>query len=553
MDDKYSFKKTFSNTRFLACVSTIFILGFLIALTIIHRSSFSDNTEIIPYDDMWSYETGSLVDFNNMKTDDHFVIHKRTNEDEINNNSLCFYTKNIHFTVYLDGEPIYDFHPDNAKVFGKGYGIYPHSVSIPVIYRDGDIKIAIDNLYEGKAGYIIDMHLDTTNDFMIAQLQKSTPDFLVCLVIFIFGFVLFAISLFGKYFGDARFEIISIGCLAMVASLWIATGTNVYMILTNSPVVLHFVEYIALDLMAYPAVVFASFVTGNKNSKLSIVIGYLTLIKVGTSVVLTSLGLMDYHQLLSCSQILLGITAIIFIYLIVKGIIRKTIKSFITKILIVIFGLTTVFGVIDIIRYIIYRNDFITFSFFKYALFLFIFMSGLYEYIAITEMSKRGKYAEIMEELAYQDDLTGLLNRKAFNKKANIISDGETIYTLIMMDLNYLKRVNDELGHVKGDEYIKYIAKSIAESFANDEGCFRLGGDEFFVITAYRSDEEAFYDSMKNLNSMINTYNKENDPSIKMSIAYGYSEFNPKTDSFDEQFKKADQKMYEMKAKMKGR
>ena len=180
-------------------------------------------------------------------------------------------------------------------------------------------------------------------------------------------------------------------------------------------------------------------------------------------------------------------------------------------------------------------------------------MSGLYEFIAITEMSKRGKYAEIMEELAYQDDLTGLLNRKAFNKKVNIIKDGETIYTLVMMDLNYLKKVNDELGHVKGDEYIKYIAQSIAESFADDEGCFRLGGDEFFVMTTYRSDDEAFYESMKSLNNKINEYNKENDPAVKMSIAYGYTEYNPKKDSFDEKIKKADQNMYEMKAKMKGK
>ena len=166
-------------------------------------------------------------------------------------------------------------------------------------------------------------------------------------------------------------------------------------------------------------------------------------------------------------------------------------------------------------------------------------------------MSRRGQYAEIMEELAYRDGLTGLLNRMGFNNALKIAEKGKHTYTFIMLDMNYLKKVNDELGHITGDLYIKRIASCITEVFVNGESCFRIGGDEFFVLTDYEMSDPRFKQCMDLLLEKLDHFNEENNFSIPLSVAYGATEYKPNRDTIEAKVKLADEKMYKMKAEMK--
>lgn len=148
-------------------------------------------------------------------------------------NPFVFYSKNVYFTVSLDGEVIYDFHPDAPKLFGKAYGVFPHAISLPVLNKDGNLYIEIDNIYPGSPGYIRDILLDNSDHFILSKLQESTYEFIFCLIVFVFGIVLVIIGIVGRYFGDKRFEIISMGIFGMVSALWIASETQMLPILTG--------------------------------------------------------------------------------------------------------------------------------------------------------------------------------------------------------------------------------------------------------------------------------------------------------------------------------
>ena len=94
---------------------------------------------------------------------------------------------------------------------------------------------------------------------------------------------------------------------------------------------------------------------------------------------------------------------------------------------------------------------------------------------------------EAEAELAYTDDLTGLGNRRAFQKDARLAlkhaDPGEL--TLVMLDVNGLKQLNDECGHQAGDELIA----SIAVRFAQAGGpLYRVGGDEFAIMIDSKAD-----------------------------------------------------------------
>ena len=551
MESKKENNLIFRDSRFYYCLFTVIFVFFVLVAGLVHKKNVTLDGNSVDYSKRWSYDNGSIVDFDNLRKQESIVIHKRTKGDEINNRSLCFYSKNVYFTVYLDGEVIYDFHPDPPRLFGKSYGTFPHAVNIPVLYRDGNLEIQIENIYPETPGYIRGIQLCNGNYYILTEMQKSAVEFLLCLLIFVFGFVLFCIGIVGRYFGEKRFEIMSMGAFAMVSSLWIATEAPLFALFVNAPVAVHFIDYIMLGILPLPTALFASYITGNRDSKLALGVSFAAAVNLLFSILSTLLGFKDYHQLLFLNHIILALTVAALLFFFVKSVIKKTIQ----KGLLIIIGITfltpVIFGVVEIIRYRLNPAEYNGMDFYKYVLFLFIVLCGFYEFVNISEMSRKSQYAEIMEELAYTDGLTGLLNREAYNKEVYGLKDENSDYTFVLLDMNHLKKVNDILGHVMGDEYIKTIAGFIKSSFGKEDMVFRIGGDEFFVVTQKSSSDEAFQNSLAKLNRKIEQYNTEKKEKIPMSIAIGYAEYKAGDESIEDTVRIADERMYEQKKTMK--
>jgi diguanylate cyclase (GGDEF)-like protein len=85
------------------------------------------------------------------------------------------------------------------------------------------------------------------------------------------------------------------------------------------------------------------------------------------------------------------------------------------------------------------------------------------------------------QRMAYTDGLTGLPNRSRFNAVLAEVALRRQVWSLLLLDLDNLKMVNDTFGHGAGDDLIRVVAQRIAE-IAPDDMAFRLGGDEFAVI-----------------------------------------------------------------------
>src|SRR5690348_611360 len=87
--------------------------------------------------------------------------------------------------------------------------------------------------------------------------------------------------------------------------------------------------------------------------------------------------------------------------------------------------------------------------------------------------------------LVYTDDLTGLYNRRYFSKYLKQdadFTDGAPPLGLCIMDLDYLKRINDRLGHLVGDRVLKRIGQLMKESAGEGNLAVRYAGDEFALI-----------------------------------------------------------------------
>ena len=249
------------------------------------------------------------------------------------------------------------------------------------------------------------------------------------------------------------------------------------------------------------------------------------------------------------SHALLGVTVVTVIYLFIRGIVQKKIRRGVVIVLAITFFVPLTVALFEMVRYRIDPRGYQNRPYLQYMLFLFIFSCSIYEFISLSEMSKNSQYAEIMEKIAFTDALTGLLNREAYNEEIDSVKKDEVRYTVVVLDMNHLKKVNDRLGHAVGDEYIKKLAEFIKTSFAGDKS-FRMGGDEFLVLSKYKSSNAEFQNCLANMNKGIEAYNQEKKAEIPLSVAIGYADYNSTKDKMEDVIRKADERMYEQKKTM---
>ena len=155
------------------------------------------------------------------------------------------------------------------------------------------------------------------------------------------------------------------------------------------------------------------------------------------------------------------------------------------------------------------------------------------------------------KRLARTDGLTGAFNRYSYIEleemlNSKIKSGAKLEFSVVVCDLNDLKKINDTYGHSAGDIFIR-DAKDLISATFKDSSIFRTGGDEFSLII-----EGSDYYKRDLLIKQIAESNLKNIKEGKVVVACGYSDFNSKVDkSVAEVFERADNLMYENKSYLK--
>ena len=156
----------------------------------------------------------------------------------------------------------------------------------------------------------------------------------------------------------------------------------------------------------------------------------------------------------------------------------------------------------------------------------------------------KNKITDKLFELAYTDSMTELQNRNAYEeklKKLRKLSSNISRITVIVIDINGMKEINDSYGHFSGDDAIKTVARALKDTLGTKADIFRIGGDEFVCIS--ESNVLPYISQFKDTISFI-----DHEKLYKLAVSIGYSKYHEKyTKSIDDIICRADEKMYKAK------
>nr|WP_243190792.1 HD domain-containing phosphohydrolase [Clostridium botulinum] len=160
------------------------------------------------------------------------------------------------------------------------------------------------------------------------------------------------------------------------------------------------------------------------------------------------------------------------------------------------------------------------------------------------DIRERKEMENKLEYLSYHDQLTGLYNRRFFEKELKRLDVGKNLpLTIVMADVNGLKLVNDSFGHAAGDELLEKVSEVIKKGCRSNDIIARLGGDEF-VILLPKTDIYETEQIVKNINALAL---KETVSAVNISISFGYGTKKKEGEKIEEILKKAEDYMYKKK------
>lgn len=159
-------------------------------------------------------------------------------------------------------------------------------------------------------------------------------------------------------------------------------------------------------------------------------------------------------------------------------------------------------------------------------------------------------YQKIVEQ-SNTDSLTKTFNRKKFDEYSLVFFNDakrfKHIFTLILIDINKFKPINDTYGHDVGDKVLIFFSKIISKLIRESDFFFRTGGDEFILILPSTNYNESIKLIQKIKNEFKNNIFEFSDLKIELSASFGISEYNESIVDINDMVKIADKRMYEDK------
>jgi diguanylate cyclase (GGDEF)-like protein len=182
-----------------------------------------------------------------------------------------------------------------------------------------------------------------------------------------------------------------------------------------------------------------------------------------------------------------------------------------------------------------------------WSLFICVKRNKLFEEL-IQARERLEEQSKALLELATTDPLTGLVNRRELNNQAHrMLLQAQRLnlkLSMLVIDIDHFKRVNDTYGHATGDKVLKCVSTIISAGRRNEDVVARFGGEEFVLLLSNANNIDAARIA-ENIRMSVENTSMEG---INITISIGIASINKeKRDSFDSLFSRSDAALLEAK------
>lgn len=542
----------------------VFIIFFVVLSNVLSRVEL-DASNYSKIDEGWHIEINDTVYENAVLSELAFPILnkgdvikmkcKLPKRDIVRNPILRIYTIHSDVEVRYNNRIVYEYGKtlrEENKMLGYGY----HFVHIPAFYAGADVELVMhiteDDAFSSMAIPEICNSDTVIRDFIISnRVQLAINMFLV-----VFGILVLFVSIIFCIYNRRFFKLFCVGCFSLGIGAWSLCSYDLIILFTFNMRTKAFLEFGALYLS--PLFVLLYFwkdelVTRHKWAY----IGYKVLLMAQFSFVLLSfllqiLNVVHFPTVLKIQHVILLCLCVGLIILTIIDTIKRQLRN---KVLII--GITVMLsvGLVDIVsfsavKYLGASGEARYSSFLCIGAMIFV-ISQLVDFgMEIGNIFLKGAKAQVLEQMAYIDEMTGVANRRRCEQIWDSLDESKENYGIFIFDLNFLKQTNDTKGHAMGDLLIRTFAKTLSKVFDEYGVVGRIGGDEFVVFI---NDVKKINVQMltQKLDKEIERVNQEN-PDLELSTAYGFCchKDYPEDDS-RKLYRRADEIMYENKMAMK--
>lgn len=578
------FKKLNLRQKIISFIVMFLITVTTIALFMSMTSAKRVDSDEIELDDGWSvtingkeYDNVTLSKFRFKMCNRGDVLtlrHIVPRYDIISLPTLEVYTIHSAIKVYLDDEVIYTYGQrlyDENKLLGYG----EHFVSMPYgansKWLTVEMTVSENNAFDGvKAMKLLD-----GNSAMVKDLSGKRVNLSIAMFLIVFGVIIMVLSML--MLGRAV-NFVQTFCIALFSFLigcWTLCNNELIEYFTTDLLMKSYLEYYSLYILPLPLTYyFRDKIDVRSNPKWLKVYFWgiiaAEIVYIASAVILQEANLVHLPQILVGSHILMILTIVLILMISVIDIkVRKQRPT----VVMIGFLIAIAIVIVELIRFNIekYITGFTKNAYSSDTCFavLIIVISMLLDYGNKTSKSLyENAQRAVLEQMAYMDELTGLGNRRMCEKKITELEEKEmssdSVYAIVSLDLNFLKRTNDTYGHKKGDELIKSFSDVLSNVFSLYGTVTRTGGDEFVVILDDITEEKVKSLLAQMLEQMEEKNKYASD--VILSTAYGYAmkgEIPSKQEKTEEVklkvvdigpravYRIADDRMYENKRKSK--
>lgn len=483
-----------------------------------HISLICDQWELVSTDQNTSVTLPLEIPAN----DGSITISRRLSASDCDKGILLFRNMHQNVTASIDQENFYQY--------GSPYMPRPTSIDsycvirIPSDSAGKTLSLTFSGLRNGLCR-IPQIMEGSGSEVLVHLIKEDLLPFICFLTVVFFACALGGAALYSLYKGIHEPRIICLTFLMLCVAGAQATEMSLLSLLPVSTSLICFVDYNITMLLPAPVAYFSYFSCRSKKAPFMKVLASMVFLNIGLQDLLCYMGISSMYDMLPASYVILSMVILGGLFCLLRD--YKYSPSRLGRLQVITFSLPPAIAVIALPLFWMLKKNFFNVLFHAgMTLFILLLVFDIIFTIIDSEYQNSLKLAElkVYQTLSTEDPLTGIGNRRAFDKHLEEINSKHlTDAVLMFLDLNGLKYTNDKFGHSRGDELILASVACIKEAYQPLGKFYRIGGDEFAVIIENPdlSDQEYFL----LLDSRIRHFNqnRKNPLSLARGISHLYN------------------------------